>query len=877
MHPLLKRQLKRLGLTDPKIPLSSGNWSQLLERISHTYIEADQGRELLERSLALSSKEMQQLYDNLRQTSEHRLQNIQEKNQNLIENALDGIIGINAEGIITIWNPQAAKIFGWSPYAALGKDLAETIIPPSFREAHRQGLKRFNESRQGTIINQRIELMALHHEGREFPIEVALIPIFEDTTYEFIAFVRDISESKQTELALRTSEERFRKIFSQSNDAIFLINPEQGTILDVNSKASAMLGYSKTELLQTSISQIHPTEMDLLQSFFKKVLQEGHGWTDQLTCTTKSGNCLLAEISASVMSIADKTSLVALVRDITQRKEAEQALRQAKNAAEQAAKAKSEFLATMSHEIRTPMNGIIGMTGLLLNTELTSQQHQFAETVKKSGEALLTIINDILDFSKIESGKLDFETIDFDLRVAMEDTLDLIAEKAGSANLELVGCVDSPVPTALRGDPGRFRQVLLNLISNAIKFTKEGEVTVRIALLEETSEAATIKVRVQDTGIGIDPLAQQSIFQPFQQADNSTTRQFGGTGLGLAICKKFVERMGGTIGVESQVGQGSTFWFTAQLFKQPQAPSVLPNKDLQGLRICCIDDHPVNRQLLEEYTKTWGMSPTSASTPAEALGLIQRAHERKEPFHIAIIDMEMPGMDGMALAREIKVNPQLAEIRLLLLSSLGQRIDAKEAKAAGFLGYLTKPIRQTVLKHSLETIMGLKTGNLQHSDTPIVTPFSSLESEKTGRYPILVVDDHQVNQQLAVLLIERLGYRTDIAANGQEAVEACSTNSYSLVFMDCHMPVMDGYDATKKIREMESMKREAKEKDSPDPLPLTPDGTLHVPIIAMTANALSGDREKCLQAGMDDYLPKPIRPDGLTQILEKWLPANCTK
>jgi PAS domain S-box-containing protein len=771
MHPLLKRQIKRIGASDLTVPPSSEKWNQLLERISNAYAEADQGRELLERSLALSSKEMQQLYDNLRQTSELRLKDMEKQTQNLIDHALDGIISINAEGKILTWNPQASEIFGWSFEQVIGKNLIDLIIPPQHHEAHRQGLIRFTQTQTETTTNKRLELTAQHCDGHEFPVEISIIPIVQEDTHFF---------------------------------------------------------YS-------------------------------------------------------------------LVRDITQRKQAELSWRQAKDTAEQATKAKSEFLATMSHEIRTPMNGIIGMTGLLLDTDLTSQQHQFAETVRNSGEALLTIINDILDFSKIESGKLDFETIDFDLRIAMEDTLDLLAEKAVSANLELVGFVDSQVPTALRGDPGRFRQVLLNLISNAIKFTKEGEVTVAISLINETAETVFIRVLVKDTGIGIDPLVQQRLFQPFQQADSSTTRQYGGTGLGLAICKKLVEQMGGTIGIDTKIGQGSTFWFTAQFPKQPdQAQQPLPIKDLVGLRICCIDDHPVNQQLLEEYATSWGMNATSASTPIEALTLIKRAQEQIKPFHVAIVDMEMPGMDGLTLGREIKTDPQLADIRLILLTSLGKRGDAQEAKAAGFSGYLTKPIRKSalenILKHTLETVMGLDPGRLHHPDTPVVTRFSALETTKTEAARILVVDDHHVNQQLAMMLIERLGYKVDAVANGQEAVRACSTIPYDLILMDCQMPVMDGYDATRAIRKAESEMVEVNIQELGERSHEQEFGTSdtshsslltshfsRLPIIAMTANAMPEDREKCLQAGMDDYLAKPIRPDSLAQTLEKWLLANCTK
>lgn len=766
MHSLLKRQLKRLGLDDPTVTPSPELWNQLLERISNTYTEADQGRELLERSLALSSKEMQELYDNLRQTSERQIQTAHGQTRMIIDHALDAIISVNEAGIIVDWNPQAETLFGWTKDEIIGQLLTEMIIPPAFREAHNQGFERYLSTRQSTMLNQRLEVSALNRKGEIFPAELTVTPF----------------------------------------------------------------------------------------------------------------------------TIEGKTIFSAFFRDITERKHTEETLRHAKETAEQAAKAKSEFLATMSHEIRTPMNGIIGMTGLLLDTDLTTQQHQFAETVRSSGESLLTIINDILDFSKIEAGKLDFETIDFDLRVAMEDTLDLLGEKAGRAKLELVGSVNPSVPTALRGDPGRFRQVLLNLISNAIKFTKKGAVTVNISLVTETPETATIRVAVMDTGIGIDPVAQQRLFQPFQQADSSTTRQFGGTGLGLAICKKLVERMSGTIGLErQQLGQGSTFWFTAEFIKQSRQTPIVQSSSLEGLRLCCIDDHPVNLQLLETYARGWGMEVCTAGTPLEALHLIQESYEQDALVQIAIVDMEMPVMNGMTFARTIKANPLFADLRLVLLSSLGQRGDAQEAKAAGFSGYLTKPVRQSTLKQTLETVMGLEPGQIHHPETPVVTRFSALEAPKKGSPRILVVDDHHVNQQLAMMMIERLGHKVDVVANGQEAVEACASIPYGLIFMDCQMPVMDGYEATKKIRKAECEKLEAGSKElggrSKEQEPKTSDASpisllpshSHVPIIAMTANVMPEDREKCLQAGMDDYLPKPIRPESLSQIFTKWLPVHCSK
>jgi two-component system sensor histidine kinase/response regulator len=785
---------------------------------------------------------------NERQLAQQELSESRERYRSMMESMKNPVYICTSDHKVTYANPAMVDRIGHDP---VGSPCYQAIMS---RDKICPGCAMKN------VQKGQIRTTFLTDKVRRQTYQVVNSPIYHhDGAISKLAIYHDLTTQIEFEQSLKVSEQRFRSMIETIEDGYFEVDLD-GIFTFANDALLGMLRFPGEEVIGQPLIRFIASDLEVrrIRSCVQKKLLAGDSVRGfQFEVKSPPVRALYVEASATPIKGKDNEIIGfrGIARDISLRKEAELELLRAKSAAEGASNTKSEFLANMSHEIRTPMNGVIGMTSLLLSTKLSDEQREYAQTVSSSADALLSIINDILDFSKIEAGKMDLENIDFDLRASMDEVNDLLALKAQKKGLEYLCTIGGDVPSLVNGDPGRLRQILINLVGNAVKFTETGEIVTRVSQVSEDETHATLRFAVTDTGIGIPQDRMSRLFRSFSQADQSTTRKYGGTGLGLSISKKLSEMMGGRIGVASQPGKGSEFWFTAVLAKQPdhQVRPVILRDDIHGKRVLIIDDNATNRHILRDQLQSWGCRFSEVPGGREALDALQGAAAQNDPFDIAIIDMQMPHMDGEMLGARIKQTPSIRDTAMVMMTSMGDRGDAKRFTEIGFAAYLTKPVKSSQLFDCLTTVIGGKQQETSEQPLPIITRHS-LAEDKRRCFKILLAEDNLVNQKVATAILKKLGYYADIACNGREAVATLEKKHYHIVLMDCQMPEMDGYEATAKIRDPASRVLDHR-----------------VPVVAMTAHAMKGDREKCLSAGMDDYLTKPINPQALSDMLDRYL------
>jgi len=768
---------------------------------------------------------------------------------------------VDMAGVIRRVNRAECELLGFSPEQILNRHSSD-FVPEDDRDMNREKLRL---KLAGELPLERFECVYERGDGALLTLDnhEGYMRNKEGKIVGLRTTLIDITEQRRAEIALRESEARSLAILNTVSDGIITTN-EAGVIELANPAAERLFGYVSSEIVGKNVQLLMESRLEPSQ------LRNGSG--RDMTGRTQAGETFPAEISVSSFHLHDRCMYTALVRDVTERKRAQAKLErfagelQQKNfelaaalkAAQTATEMKGRFLANMSHEIRTPMNGVVGMTDLLLTTRLTKEQHEYAVTVKRSAETLLTVINDILDFSKIEAGRLELESIPFDLSSEIEEASALFAVRCFEKNLELNCFIRPNTPRFLRGDPGRLRQTLTNLIGNAIKFTEKGEVSIIAEVVTETEETVTIKITVEDTGIGIGPEVAERLFQSFEQGDSSTTRRYGGTGLGLAISRQLVEMQGGKIGVESEIGKGSKFWITAVFEKQSgqAVPRAHATIHFSGLKVLVVDDNATNRTILREVLRAWGCRTLEVNSGVDAVASLHEAVREGDAFRVCLLDFQMPEMDGFMTCELIKADLEIRNTILLCLTSGLRPGDMDLAVEIGFAGILHKPVRQSYLFNTLiELLQKDCTAAIdgkpyermpEHSPEPVIP-----SGEWSGK-KVLVAEDNEINRRIATYVLEKAGLQVDCVPNGLLALHAATSGQYDLVLMDVQMPEMDGLEATAAIRDHKGK------------------GSL-TPIVAMTANAMRGDREKCLYAGMNDYVAKPLQLNDLQRVLDRFL------
>jgi two-component system, sensor histidine kinase and response regulator len=783
----------------------------------------------------------------------------EERMHSVVNHVVDGIITIDDRGTVTTFNPAAERIFGYAAQEVVGQNIKMVMAEP-YQSQHDGYLANYLRTGQAKIIGIGREVVGRRKNGLTFPLDLAISAFRLGQRRYFTGIVRDITERRRAEEALRESEERFRGTFE--NAAVGIAHEDlNGRFLRLNETFCRILGYPHEELVGKTPSDVtYPEDLEAdLAKFGALTRRESSSYTMEKRFIRKDGTLVWAHLTASLQfdAAGKPDSCIKIIEDISDRKVLDEELQKAKEAAEAASRAKSEFLASMSHEIRTPMNGVFGMLDLALETELPPEQRHYLERARASADLLLRVINDILDFSKIEAGRLDLEPTAFSLGESLGETIKGFGPQAHRKGLELALHVQPETPDGLVGDGLRLGQVLINLLGNAIKFTERGEVVLEAGVESVTEGQVYLHFAVTDTGPGIPPDKQRLIFAAFAQADSSMARRFGGTGLGLAISARLVELMGGRIWVESEVGKGSTFHFTARFALQREAV-VKPKAqriDLEGMPVLVADDNETNRRILSEMLATWRMGPTAVGGGRAALAELKRAAAAGDPFPLVLLDAVMPDLDGFAVAREIKHDPALAGATVMMLSSADGAGELARCQELGIAAFLRKPVKQSEL---LDAVLKALGGLAALPETAPAPASVALPGGRRG-FRVLVVEDNEFNQDVVASLLTKRGHVAVLAPNGKSALAAWEREPFDLILMDVQMPEMDGFAATEAIR--------TKERSTND----------HIPIIALTAHAMKGDRERCLAAGMDAYVSKPIRAAELFEAISRLLSLHVER
>jgi two-component system, sensor histidine kinase and response regulator len=804
-----------------------------------------------------------------------QLEHSRARNAAILETALDAIITVDSQQRITDMNPAALAMFGYAAHEIVGQPVHE-LLPERFRSSHGAQMQTFARGTEThRSMGRQAAVFARHKGGEEFPVEVSISHQEIDGELMLTAMLRDITERRRAEqeilmlnsrlealVAERTAElatanEQLQLLFAAV--PVGIVRFEQRAIVSCNRRLEEIFGYDPGELVGQSARVLYGSEEAWITTGAQvyATIRAGQLHHDELHMRRRDGSLFWVRVTGRRFGGTDEQpGLLGIMEDISDERAAREMLSRAKELAESASQAKSAFLANMSHEIRTPMNAIIGMSYMMLKTELNVRQRDYLRKIQGAGQHLLGIINDILDYSKIEAGKLEIERIEFRLDKVLDDVANLISDKASAKGLELLFDVDAALPRQLLGDPLRLGQILVNYANNAVKFTEHGEIRIELRLRERFEGEIMLYGAVVDTGIGISPEQQVSLFQSFQQADSSTTRQFGGTGLGLAICKQLARLMGGDVGLHSLPGQGSTFWFTARLGigTGPLRAPVL-SQELAGRRVLVVDDNENARQLLGSMLAGMLLQPELVASGTEALAALDRAEAESRPYEIVFLDWQMPVMNGVDVARHIHARGLARQPRLVLVTGYGREEVLKSAEEAGILDVLIKPVSPSLLFEGVVRALGASPPDGAEAPPDSQWP-SSWSIPQFDAARVLLVEDNQLNQEVATDILRDAGLMVELAVNGQQAVDKVRMHNYDIVLMDMQMPVMDGLEATRQIRRLP--------------------GKESLPIVAMTANASEADRRACLAAGMDDHVTKPIEPDVLFRSLQRWLQARVT-